>query len=296
MKTSIKKIRPYIILLTTVFWLYNCKDSGSKVEADPGTQQESQKEVLLIGTFHYNNPGADVAKTKSFDILNDDSQQELDDIAHRISEFNPTKVFVEWEHDEQMQLDSLRKRYADNTYFTDDSLSDFYRKNEIFQLAFRAAKLGEIEEVIGFDYKTEFPFDSLMVVLEKHEQVDIQSRIGKMVEVFTSDFDEKIENGESLLDLTYYLNTEKFRAMSNRFHIEIPLLVGPKDNFIGPYLTSEWYRRNLYMWSLVQKSATDDDRRIMILAGASHAAMFKDFIDDNTVWSVVELKAVMEDN
>ena len=35
------------------------------------------KEALLIGTFHYNNPGADVAKTKSFDILSEDSQLEL---------------------------------------------------------------------------------------------------------------------------------------------------------------------------------------------------------------------------
>jgi hypothetical protein len=31
--------------------------------------QQEVTEVLLIGTFHYNNPGTDVAKTKSFDIL-----------------------------------------------------------------------------------------------------------------------------------------------------------------------------------------------------------------------------------
>lgn len=288
-------IRCYIILLTIALLSYNCKEAQSKVEDEPKAPQKDQKEVLLIGTFHYNNPGADVAKTKSFDILNHGSQQELDFIASRIAEFNPTKIFVEWEHDEQTELDSLYQRYTQNSYFTNDSLSDFYRKNEIFQLAFRTAKHGEVDEVIGFDYKTEFPFDSLMVVLEKHEQVDIQSRIAQMVEVFTSDFDEKIENGESLLNLTYYLNTDEFREMSNRFHNEIPLLVGPKDNFIGPFLTSEWYRRNLYMWSLVQKSTADDDQRIMILAGASHAAMFKDFIDDNTVWSVVELRTVVED-
>lgn len=291
-----KKIQPCFIWLATALLLYNCNEVESKQETQPAPRLERQKEVLLIGTFHYNNPGADVAKTKSFDILNDGSQQELDNIAARIAEFNPTKIFVEWEHDEQTQLDSLHNLYTHNNYFTNDSLSDFYRKNEIFQLAFRAAKRAEIDEVIGIDYKTEFPFDSLMVVLEQHEQVDIQFRISKMIEVFTSDFDEKIENGESLLDLTYHLNTGQFRAMSNRFHNEIPLLVGPKDNFIGPFLTSEWYRRNLYMWSLVQKNTTADDRRIMILAGASHAAMFKDFIDDNSDWSVVELKSIMEDH
>lgn len=289
------RIKYTILLLTFSLLFFHCEDrSSGEVEPEATVVEKDRKEVLLIGTFHYNNPGADVAKTKSFDILNETSQNELDFMAARIAEFRPTKIFVEWDYDEQAQLDSLYNLYKQDTYFK-DSLSDFYRKNEIFQLAFRTARIGEVEEIVGIDYSTEFPFDSLMVVLAQNKQQEIQSEIEKMIEVFTSSFDDRIEKGESLLNLTYYLNSDELREMSNRFHTEIPLQVGPKDNFIGPYLTSEWYRRNLYMWSLVQKGVDDADTRILILAGASHAALFKEFIDDHSQWSVVELKSVIGD-
>ena len=275
--------------------LCSCKEEvNTTISNTKSTSNDSKKEVLLIGTFHYNNPGADVVKTKSFDILKDESQQELDFIASKINKFKPTKIYVEWDYDEQTELDSIYKLYNDDNYFTNADLSDFYKKNEIFQLAFRVGKLGELGQINGIDYKTEFPFDSLMVVLEKNRQIEIQSRIGEMIEIFTVGFDNKIEKGASLRDLTYYLNTPELRDLSNEFHSEMPLVVGSKENFIGPFLTSEWYKRNLYMWSLIQKGVENEDQRIMVLVGASHAAILKNFIDDNKAWEIVELKAIIE--
>ncbi len=289
------KLMLFAVLVALLF--FNCKDEAAEKDSSRNEKAsiENQKEVLLIGTFHYNNPGADVAKTKSFDILNDKTQEELDFIAGKISAFKPSKIFVEWSHDEQPELDSLYNLYKHDNYFTNDSLSEFYLKNEIFQLAFKTGKRIGLPQVNGIDYRTEFPFDSLMIVLEKNHQIEIQSKIGELIETFTDDFDEKIEKGESLLDLTYYLNTRELREMSNEFHNQIPLIAGPKDNFIGPFLTAEWYKRNLYMWSLVQKGTENRDERIMVLVGASHAAVIKNFIDENNAWRVVELKSVIED-
>lgn len=271
--------------------LYSCNKNPSsesvKIEGD------NKKELLLIGTFHYNNPGRDVAKTKSFDILNEESQTELDEISQKIKEFNPTKIFVEWPYDEQKGLDSLFQIYKEGQYFENDSLSDFYLKNEIFQLAFRVAKLSKHNEVRAIDYNnTDFPYDSLMTVISNNDPFELQNKIEKTIQTLTSDFDDKIAGGASLLELTYHMNTTGFRKMSNEFHNEIPLLAGNRDNFIGPYLTSEWFKRNLYMWSLIQKDVHDDDR-IMVLLGASHAAIIKKFIDENDTWKVVELQDLM---
>ncbi len=41
---------------------------------------------------------------------------------------------------------------------------------------------------------------------------------------------------------------------------------------------SEWYRRNLYMYSLIQKLTAPTDGRVLVLVGAGHAAMLRDFI------------------
>ena len=249
---------------------------------------------MLIGTFHYHNPGADVAKTKSFDVLSSSAQSELEEISERIKAYNPDQVLVEWPYDEQQELDSLYQLYLEDNYFTNDSLSDFYKKNEIFQHAFPVAKKTGLKSVQAVDYhNTDFPFDSLMTVATEQNQTALQKQFTDGIAKFTQGFDEKIESGASLLDITYYLNSEELRKFSNEFQTQTPLLVGDRDNFVGAYLASEWYRRNLYMWSLAQKATQPGDQRIMLLMGSSHIALIKDFIDKNPEWSSLELQEVM---
>ena len=72
------------------------------------------------------------------------------------------------------------------------------------------------------------------------------------------------------------------------------LLAGDKDDFSGSFLTSKWFKRNLYMWSLIQKMTDKSDDRIMVLVGSSHAAMFELFINENENWSIRELQEIME--
>lgn len=268
--------------------LFACQHTEEKVSQSNPSNNSNSKEVLLIGTFHYNNPGKDVAKTKSFDVLSDQSQSELKKISQKIKEYNPTKIFVEWSHNEQIELDSLYNLYVNDNYFTNQNLSDFYLKNEIFQLAFRAAKEIGLKRVYGIDYSTSFPFGEVMAAIEKANQEDLQVKINDGISKFTDDFDNKIESGISLTELTYHLNTQEMRYFSNDFHNNLMLLAGNSDDFSGANLTSEWFKRNLFMWSLIQKHTTQEDERILVLAGASHAAMFDLFISNNNNWKVVE--------
>ncbi|MBC9796302.1 DUF5694 domain-containing protein [Sinomicrobium weinanense] len=280
-----------LVFLSIVF---GCKESFS-MQARTAQGNEEKKEVLLIGTFHYNNPGKDAAKTKSFDVLSEESQKELNQISKAIKEYSPDRVFVEWPHEEQAELDSLFQLYREGKYFLNSNLSDFYLKNEIFQLAFRVAKDNDLKRVYAVDYTdTRFPFDSLMTVIKENKQSDLQKEIEKAIRSFTTDFDNKIEQGASLLEMTCFMNTAQLRQISNKFHTEIPLLAGDTDNFTGAYLISEWYRRNLYIWSLVQKNTTPDNKKVMLLMGASHVATIKEFIEKNNMWKTTELKDIMD--
>lgn len=257
-------------------------------------EKSNIKEVLLVGTFHYNNPGADVAKTKSFDILKKESQNELKKISKNIKAYNPTKIFVEWPYDEQKELDSLYQIYTKGNYFKNDSLSNFYLKNEIFQLAFRIAKENDLKKIYAIDYSTSFPFEDVMKEIENNNQSELKTRIENGISKFTTDFDNKIESGLSLTELTYFVNSQEMRKFSNDFHNNLMLLAGGTKDFSGPLLTSEWFKRNLYMWSLIQKNTEESDERIMVLAGLSHVAMFELFVRENDNWKVKELKQVME--
>lgn len=281
-----------IIILILSFLVLACINSQNKMQKE-NLETSASKEVLLIGTMHYNNPGQDVAKTKSFDVLKEKYQLELDQISSNIKKYNPTKIFVEWPYDEQEELDSLYKQYIIGEYFNNDSLSDFYLKNEIFQLAFRVAKENNLEKVYGIDYSTEFPFEEVMDDISNSKQLKLQAQIQEIFK-WAEKIDNKIESGISLTELTYYVNSKEFRNYSNNWHNNLMLLAGKPNDFSGPFLTSEWYKRNLYMWSLIQKQTIESDERIMVLVGGSHAALIELLIEQNKNWKIKELIEIME--
>lgn len=278
-----------IFILLFSFLFLACSQEQQKTK---NIESSKEKEVLLIGTFHYNNPGQDVAKTKSFDILKEKYQLELQQISSNIKKYNPTKIFVEWPYNEQKELDSLYKQYINGKYFKNDSLSDFYLKNEVFQLAFKVARENNLERVYGIDYSTEFPFEEVMKDIENSKQLKLQAQIQEIFK-WAEKIDNKIEAGITLTELTYYVNSKEFRNYSNNWHNNLMLLAGKPNDFSGPYLASEWYKRNLYMWSLIQKNTIDSDERIMVLVGGSHAAMIELFIKENSDWKVKELEQIM---
>ena len=283
------------LILSLAFLILGCGYTQENSKTNPN-ENSNRKEILLIGTFHYNNPGADVAKTKSFDILNDNSQHELKILSTKITNYNPSKIFVEWPHNEQNELDSLYQVYTEGHYFDNDSLSDFYLKNEIFQLAFRVAKENNLKKLYAIDYSTSFPFEEVMKEIDKNNQSELKREIEDGISKFTADFDNKIESGVSLTELTYFVNSQEMRKFSNHFHNNLMLLAGGTKDFYGPLLTSEWFKRNLYMWSLIQKNTRESDERIMVLAGSSHVAMLELFIKENDTWQIKELQQVVGNN
>ena len=98
--------------------------------------QTIKKEILLIGTFHFDNPGLDAAQVKSFDVLSEKSQKELETITSKIKNYNPDKIFVEWAYNNQPRLDSLYNLYVSgefNSYVERKyPKRKFYKQNEIF--------------------------------------------------------------------------------------------------------------------------------------------------------------------
>ena len=64
--------------------------------AQPEPTATSRKiKVLLLGTFHFDNPGLDIAKYESANVLTAKRQEEIKEVITRLGNFNPDKIFVE---------------------------------------------------------------------------------------------------------------------------------------------------------------------------------------------------------
>jgi pheromone shutdown protein TraB len=261
---------------------------------------QAQTQALLIGTFHFHNPGGDLVKQNTFDVMSAASQTDLENIADRIGRFHPDKVFVEWDYKDQKGLDSLYQLYLNGTYDTfveakykGTKSYNFFKKNEIMQLGFRAAKRAGLKQVNAIDYPMNIPFDTVMKVINASGQSSLMNEINTTIAEQGKITNEKI----SKLTLTELLkdnNTPAYRTMNNGLYIKYFNRAGLQDNFVGADGVTTWYRRNLYMYSLIQKAMGPKDQRIMILLGSGHVSMIKKFIDDEQIFKVVELEELLK--
>ncbi|RWU07331.1 DUF5694 domain-containing protein [Pedobacter chitinilyticus] len=254
-----------------------------------------QTKVLLLGTFHFDSPNLDLVKTNPFDVVK--GQQELEKITDQIKKFNPTKIFIEWNYDEQGELDTLYNLYKEGKFldFVKQKYpgNKFYQESEIFQLAFRAAKKCDNAQLYAIDIQTKFPFDEVMKAIQEARQDQlaqtIQDKIAKMGK--KEDEDRKKYN---LTQLLLAKNTAQARKNDYSDYVSLFNKAGKLHDFRGANLVSEWYRRNLLMYSMVQKNVTPKDERIMVVLGAGHIAVLKQLVDLDQNMKAVDLHEVLK--
>jgi hypothetical protein len=58
-------------------------------------QSAEPVQVMVLGTYHFANPGQDINNVKADDVLKPRRQMELEALAAAVASFRPTKVMVE---------------------------------------------------------------------------------------------------------------------------------------------------------------------------------------------------------
>ncbi|MEO9485634.1 MAG: DUF5694 domain-containing protein [Ekhidna sp.] len=253
--------------------------------------QDKKVKALLIGTSHwadYGREGTDVTQSSVIDILKDEYQKELKQIAKKITQFGPNKIFVERPVDYQPKLDSLYKVYRSTDWGEQ-------RRNEIFQLGFRVADKMNHEQVFGVDFLgTDFPFDSLVQAMVAAEQFEMMDQFRKIQMNMEKESRDIVSSGASLKEIFTIENSPESRRENFGWYLDGANVAGDLDNNIGSYLASEWISRNVYMYGIIQKYVEAEDDKLMILLGAGHIAVIANLISYNPNWEIVELKDILE--
>lgn len=159
-------------------------------------------------------------------------------------------------------------------------------------MGFRAAKESALARVFPIDIRTDFPFDSLMKVLDSEQQHRLREKIEQRMEEFEESDQEKFSKSR-LIEILLAFNDQADRDLDLGTYVSLYNQVGPLTNHIGVELVANWYKRNLLMYSFVQKQVQEGDQRIMILLGAGHIALFKHFIQVDENFTAVELKDIL---
>ena len=229
-------------------------------------------QVMVLGTYHFDNPGLDVVNVKVDDVTAPHRQRELAALADAIAAFRPTRVMVETErpgpsHD-----------VTDYARFTPARLG--LDRNEITQIGYRIAYRAGLKSVQGIDEQggagepDYFPFDRV--------QAYAASR-GKSAELTatTAGIQRSATETEALMPTTSIpalldrYNDPTSPAGGQSFYYAL-LRYGDGAAQPGADLNAMWYLRNAKIFSKLVNVARPGDR-IVVVYGAGHGYWLRHF-------------------
>lgn len=221
--------------------------------------------VMVLGTYHFHNPGHDVVKAELDDHLRPERQAQIELVADKLAAFRPTRILVE----------AVDQAKLDEAYRRGDPLSS----NEIEQLGFRLARRFGLPGVIAIDVRLGMDFDRLLAAANASGD-----------RVFLDEFQEATKQVEreqaafkhqTVLENLRFLNDPAYVARDRDFYLQLAR-VKRGDDFAGADVLAAWYQRNFRIFTNLAAAVTSPDDRVLVLYGAGHVALLRELIAAST--------------
>jgi len=246
--------------------------------------QQKKTNVLLLGCFHFDNPGLDVAKFDNANILSEKRQKEVMKLLAKLKQFKPDKIFVEAPVNYQGKLDSNIMKYKAGQLTL--------QSNEIHQLGYRLAKELNLPTLYAVDYSdADFPYDSLVKSAMEAKQMDLLGYMKNSIDSIQNAFNETLKK-KTISEILLQQNSSAMNDLGVGFYFEF-LIAGKEGNHVGSYLTSEWWRRNMIIYENILKRMTGKEERILVIFGQGHTALLNAMMKYNKNFELVPLRSVL---
>jgi hypothetical protein len=233
-------------------------------------------QVLILGTYHFANPGLDVVQTEVADVLSPGKQAEIRAVADALGRFRPTKIAVEHLPASAARLDSLYAEYRAGRHEL--------TRNETQQLGFRLASLLGHERVYPIDHRGEFPFGPVMEYAQAHDPAFVgfvQQELGRI----TAEANRQ-QREESVGTILRLSNQPSKLAADHGMYLRFAR-VGAGDTYVGADLLSRWYERNIRIFTNLQRVAEPGDR-VLVIIGSGHGPILRELVTYDPEMTLVE--------
>lgn len=241
--------------------------AGAALAAEP-----APIDVMVVGAYHMDNPGLDLANVKADDVLKPQRQKELEALSAALADFRPTKIVVERVARTPELLDH---RYGE---FTPADLGK--NRDERYQVAYRLAhRLGmktvyAIDEDPGPDEPDYFPFGK---VVEWAKANGAEARLNAMLERAKGEVAqiERWQAEGSIGHVLAKLNRPDRAERDQGWYYGV-FAFGDTDRQPGADLNAMWYLRNAKIFAKLIIVAQPADR-VLIVYGSGHNYWLRHF-------------------
>lgn len=229
--------------------------------------ENSKPKVMILGTMHLRST-PDLHRIEFNDISK--RHVEIKSVVESIKRFKPTKLAFEIVKEKGENLNKEFQHYLDGKF----ELST----NEVHQFGFvAAAQLGH-KEIFAVDWMGNIGQPGYGEVMEwaEREQPELFQYINDTY--FSSEI-YKLDN-DSIFETIKRMNEDKSIKILHESNMHIARIRKEFD-YVGIDWLRWWYQRNLIIYSNLTKIMTSPTDRILLLIGASHVYLVKQFLEES---------------
>lgn len=236
-----------------------------------------QASVLILGTYHFANPGLDIAKMEVADVLSVEKQRE---ITADSSTPSPPSNLPKSPSKRRM---TRPKRSTSCMPLTGPASHELTR-NEIQQLGFRLAAQLNHEQIYPINHPgSPIPSRPPWPTLEVH-QPDFLKKFQETIarwEAESNRHQQTLAVGEILRKV----NSLEAIAEDHQIYLDFTA-VGAGGTYIGAEVLAGWYNRNIRIFANLQQIAVPDDR-ILVIYGSGHLAILQELARSSSAFELV---------
>ena len=293
MKTLAKCKFYVIILLTAQLSITGTVTSEDQIDVSIGDiKQMAQKPtIMILGSGHLANWGADRINFKMDDVLAPKRQAELQQLAKQLARYKPTKIAVEVDERWNTELQEEYNGYLKGNFQLE--------RHEIHQIGFRLAKQMGHSKVYCVDYFRDDPIvredrdDHLTdwgtfaeANNQKHLLSDDEKIEGKIVQDEEGRTWIVPEKYEPLIDMYIRMNQDEKIRKNLHGYLRIAR-IGLQDHYPGAnWVAHFWYPRNLKTFVNLTRITESEDERILLIIGAGHLGFLKQIVEDSEFYHI----------
>ena len=256
-----------LILPILIFAFFSC-NSESKVEEKKENETDKistdKVRVLNFGSVHLS--GSSDAHSSISDVSNPNVKADIKKIVDRLLKFNPTIICVEIPPE---STDFINETYQ--KYKIDQSKRINYSE-EVNVIGLEVARLSGTKKIYGIDNPIGFDYPSLIEIAN-------QTKTDSLFVTKMMDYYKKL-NSLKLKEQFIEMNTKESKMKTFDFY-NFLATQHSENNYEGAKVISEFYERNLRMYSNLNDLKLSKNDRVFILAGATHTAYLDIFIGNS---------------
>lgn len=233
--------------------------------------EDPRVRILLLGSYHMANPGADGFNLEADDVLTPKRQVEIEAVVARLIGFEASKVAVEAPWD-----DSATYARWEGYVSGDHEL----RRSEEEQIGFRLARAMGHERIYAIDVPSTLDFESVQRIAMANPE--LAARLGGMQQVgeeVMSAMARWLAEG-TVGQMLARMNHPDMITKAHVPYVEFFAPVVDADDYAGADMVAEWYRRNLRIFANLTRIVDAEDDRVLLIFGQGHIPILRDLVVD----------------